>query len=132
MLEEFIPEELRGVFELGEYEKEEKEWILILREKEVLFPKELEGKEVVLNGYMNPVEVVDFPFQGKLVYMKFYRRRWKEKGKEESFSNEYIFHRPGMKTTNAFGDFLKGLDRKEFDEFCDVWSGVRDFWEKDL
>lgn len=55
-----------------------------------------------------------------------------ESGNGESFFNEYVFHRPGMKTTNEFGDFLKGLDRKEFDEFCDVWCSVRDFWKKDL
>ena len=132
-----IPEEWRGIFELCEVGEKEKEFLMVLREKEDLIPKALKGKEVVLNGYKDPVEILHFPLNGKLTYLKFYRRRWKEKGceesgKGESFSNDYTFHRPGMKTTNEFGDFLKGLNREEFDEFCDVWTGVRDFWEKDL
>lgn len=132
LLLEFIPEKLRRSFRLESYTKKEKEWTLNLKEEKVCVPKELAGKEVILNGYMNPVEIIDFPFQGKLVYLKFYRRRWREKGRQESYHNSYEFHRPGMKTTDAFGDFLKGLNREEFDEFCSVWSGVRDFWEEDI
>ncbi len=74
----------------------------------------------MLNGFLDPVEIIHFPFQGKLTYLKFYRRRWKAKGEKESYHNTYRFHRPGMNTTDAFGDFLKGLTRKEFDEFCAV------------
>lgn len=131
LLDEFIPEELRRYFCLESFEKK-KEWALKMVEKEECVPKELNGKSVAQNGYMNPVEIIDFPFQGRLVYLKFYRRRWKEKGEKKSYWNEYRFHRKGMKTTDAFGDFLKGLTREEFDEFCTVWPRIRDFWKKDI
>jgi len=81
---------------------------------------------------LDNLEIIDFPLRGKLMYICFKRRRWKEKGKDESYHNTYRFHRKCMKTTDGFGDFLKELDREEFDEFCSAWPGVLDFWEKDI
>ncbi len=66
------------------------------------------------------------------MYITFLRRRWKRRGDNESYFNSYTFHRPGMKTTDEFGDFLKGLDREEFDELCGVWPVIRNLREKDL
>jgi hypothetical protein len=127
-----IPEEWRDIFDLVDVEEKQKEFLIILHEKKELIPNELQGKEVVSKGFKEPVEIIHFPLNGKLTYLKFFRRRWKKKGERESHSNTYRFHRPGMKTTDAFGDFLKGLNRKEFDEFCVAWPGVRDFWQKDI
>jgi len=127
-----IPKKWRDVFELVNVEEKQKEFNMTLREKKSFIPTKLQGVNVVLNGFMEPIEIIDFPLQGKLMYITFLRRRWKKQGGSRSYFNEYEFHRPGMKTTDAFGDFLKELDRKEFDEFCSVWSGIRDFWKKDI
>ncbi len=119
-----IPKKWRGTFELKEFIEKEKEMSMILVEKEKCIPESLEGKTSVLNGYMDPIEVIDYPFRGKLMYITFLRRRWKEPGKEAanvSHFNTYAFHRPGMKTTDEFGDFLKEFNREEFDELCRVW-----------
>lgn len=120
-----IPEKWREYFEIKELIQKENEMNLILREKETCVPSSLEGKDWVLNGYTKPVEIIDYPFRGKLMYIKFLRRRWKVRGENESHVNTYEFHRPGMKTTDEFGDFLKGLDREEFDELCRVWPVLR-------
>ena len=79
LLKNFIPEELREFFDIQELEEKEKEWKLILEEKAGQIPKDLEGKDGVLNGYLKPVEIIDFPFRGKLMYITFHRRRWKAK-----------------------------------------------------
>lgn len=103
-----------------------------LVEKSECIPPSLAGKEVVLNGFMNSVEIIDFPFRGKPMYLSFTRRRWKEKGTEESYHNEYTFHPVGMKATEEFGAFLKGLDRIERSEFFNVWPNLRHIREEDF
>ena len=76
-LEAVLPKAWLHFFDVTKMKELEKEWQIILVEKETLIPKELKGKEVVLNGYMNPVEMTDFPLRGKQTYLKFFRRRWK-------------------------------------------------------
>ena len=70
---------------------------------------------------MNPVEIEDYPLRGKATYLKFFRRRWKEEGTDESFANSYDFHPAGMKATRQFGAFLKELNRDESDFFFNHW-----------
>jgi len=124
-LEAVLPKAWLHFFDVTKMKELEKEWQIILVEKETLIPKELKGKEVVLNGYMNPVEMTDFPLRGKQTYLKFFRRRWKEQGATESYNNDYEFHPAGMKATKEFGVFLKELDRKAADFFFNHWPGSR-------
>lgn len=138
-LDLLIPEKWRQAFELIELkekgEGEKGEMNMLLREKKEMVPASLRQKAHVLNGFMEPLEIIDFPFRGKLMYITFLRRRWKEPGEggaNVSHFNTYEFHRPGMKTTDEFGDFLKELDRKEFDELCRVWPALRNLWEETL
>ena len=116
-----IPKEWRECFNLTKLIEKDKEVGMVLTEKEECVPV----TDYVLNGYMEPIEIIDFPLRGKLMYITFLRRRWKEKGKNKSYFNTYTFHRPGMKTTNEFGDFLKELNRKKFDELCRLWPVLR-------
>ena len=119
-----IPVKWRKNFRIKELTEKGKEMNMVLVEKEECIPDTLKGKDCVMNGYMEPVEIIDFPLRGKLMYITFLRRRWKKRGENKSHFNTYTFHRPGMKTTDEFGDFLKGLDRKEFDELCRVWPAA--------
>jgi hypothetical protein len=98
---------------------------IVFEEKTDLIPKELEGKEVVLDGFLNPVALQTFPLKDKMVYLSLKRRRWKELGTTgKSYSNTYELHRQGMKTTNEFGDFLKeelGLRPSEYNK---LWKST--------
>lgn len=120
-LEALLPKEWLAFFDVTEIRELKNEWQIDLTEKETLVPKALRGKDVLLNGYMNPVEMMDFPLRGKQTYLKFFRRRWRERGASESYNNEYEFHPAGMKATKEFGVFLKGLDREETDFFRSHW-----------
>ncbi len=98
---------------------------IVFEEKTDLVPKELEGKQVVLDGFLNPVALQTFPLKDKMVYLSLKRRRWKEPGTTgNSYSNTYDLHRQGMKTTNEFGNFLKeelGLRPSEYNK---LWKST--------
>ncbi len=104
-----VPEEILEHFELEEVLQEPDRYVLILREKKERLPASiLRKKKAVLDGYMAPKELLTFPLGEKAVFLRLYRRRWKEKGGgERNFHNTYNFHEPGMLATKSFGAFLK-------------------------
>jgi hypothetical protein len=98
---------------------------LYFEEKEDKIPEELQGKDVVLDGYLNTLELQTFPLKDKTVYIAIRRRRWKEKGKnEKSYNNTYDFHYDGMKTTKEFGAFLKEELRLQPSEYNKLWESL--------
>jgi len=105
----FIPEEYLQDFEVNHIENKPEEWVIELVEKEDRVPKVLAGKQVVLDGYNNEIDILTHAFSLKKIYLRLIRRRWKEKGTTQHYSNEYNLHIPGMKTTREFRDFLKEI-----------------------
>ena len=102
-----LPQEIEAVFRLEDIKDEPEATVFVLYEKQELVPKELVGKEAVLDGFCNPLELMHFPIKGKKLYLQLYRRRWKEKNTTKHYSNQYELHDAGMKTTKLFGAFLK-------------------------
>ncbi len=104
----FFPEEITQHFEITEV-KQKKDYIHIrFDEQPELIPTAMtSSKEIVLDGYCNPLELQSFPLKGKPVYLKLYRRRWKYKGEKKHFSNSYNFNPEGVKATKEFASFLK-------------------------
>jgi hypothetical protein len=111
MLKMFVPQEYLNDFEINYVEESPEEWVIELIEKEDRIPKALQGKEVVLDGFCNNIDILTHAFSLKKIYLRLIRRRWKEKGTNKGYSNEYDLHIPGMKTTREFRDFLKEIDR---------------------
>jgi hypothetical protein len=105
----FIPQEYLNDFEVNHIDEQPEEWLIELVEKENRIPQELRGKEAVLDGYCNSIDILTHAFSLKKIYLRLIRRRWKEKGGTKGYSNEYDLHIPGMKTTKEFGDFLKEI-----------------------
>ena len=103
-----IPKEILESFLIEQINEGEELIEISLVEKE-LIPLVLQGKQAVLNGYMNPMELQSYPIQGKSCYLKLKRRRWKEQGTGDSTNchNAYDFAAPGTKATKTFGAFLK-------------------------
>jgi hypothetical protein len=95
-------EELSGVIRVHLVEKQDPNH----------YPKAILGKGIrFLNGYMNPIELQTFPTKGKEVFLLLKRRRWKLKGSNKSYYNNYDFTEKGMKATKEFGAFLKEIGR---------------------
>jgi hypothetical protein len=105
----FVPQEYLNDFDVNYIEEQPSEWLIELVEKENRVPEPLRGKEAVLDGYCNSIDILTHAFSLKKIYLRLIRRRWKEKGGTKGYSNEYDLHIPGMKTTKEFGDFLKEI-----------------------
>jgi hypothetical protein len=104
-----IPEDILESFELNQIIENESELLFDLTEKESCVPKELSGKEAVLNGFLNETTLQSFPQNGKQCYLHLRRRRWKEKGSTDNkgYHNEYEYTASGTMATKSFGAFLK-------------------------
>lgn len=111
-----VPSEILEHFDYDAYKEEGGVYLIELVEKDDLshIPKSIlrEGK-VILNGFMNSIDLQSYPLQGKEVFLRLKRRRWRLRDDEtkKSYFNEYDFSYPGIKATKAFGAFLKEIGR---------------------
>lgn len=110
LLNILVPSEYLNDFEVFGVKNKPECWELELREKKSNIPKELLEKEIVLDGYCNPISIMSHCFSLKKVYLVIYRRKWKEKGQTKHFSNEYVFTPGGAKITKELAFFLKDRD----------------------
>lgn len=125
LLKLIVPKEITDNFELIEIVERTNMITLSFEEISSRIPKPLIGKEVVLDGYLNQLELQTFPLKDKTVYIAIRRRRWKEKGaNKQSYSNTYELHVEGMKTTKEFGAFLKEEFGLQPDEYNKLWKSI--------
>jgi hypothetical protein len=110
ILQILVPEEYLGNFELVEVRNLPNCWEIELHEKASIVPKILLEKEVVLDGYCNSISIMSHCFSLKKVFLVVHRRRWKERGSNQHYSNEYEFTPGGAKITKELAAFLKGRD----------------------
>jgi hypothetical protein len=71
----------------------------------------LEGKNVVLDGFCNPLSILTHGFSLRRIYLIIKRRRWKEAGSDPHYSNDYDLQAEEIKMTPHFAAFLKAVDR---------------------
>lgn len=102
-----VPEEVLKSFEVSDLKEWGDRFEITLTEKKDLVPEALKGKEVVLDGYWNALELQTFPQKGKSCYLKLSRRKWKESGGTQGYGNSYHYGIDGTKATQDFGAFLK-------------------------
>jgi hypothetical protein len=71
---------------------------LVDKEDATHIPKEIvrDGK-AVKDGYMNSIDIQSFPVQGKEVFLRLKRSRWKIKGTTKGYHNTYNFINSGIK-----------------------------------
>lgn len=111
MAEILIPKEYLVDFAITKIENKSDEWLIELREREERVPSELKDKDVVLDGYCDPVDVMTHAFSMKRIYLRLIRRKWKERGQTQHYSNTYDLHIVGAKITKTLAAFLKEFDR---------------------
>jgi len=109
LLEILIPKEILVSFELQQVIENDQEILFDMLEKESCVPESLNGKDVVMNGYMNSTTLQSFPLKGKQCYIHLRRRRWKERANADTKGsyNEYEFTASGTMATKSYGAFLK-------------------------
>jgi len=89
------------------------EWLLVLEEKAERIPKSLEGKDVVLDGFYDSIDLISGVLMDQVIYLRIRRRRWKERGDTKHFHNQYAHQFKGMRTTERFANFLKEINIHE-------------------
>lgn len=140
LYEEILPAKMRGEFEVKKVEKRDErtpraEYWIYVEEKKDNYPPEIEqykAEEIVLNGFLDNLELVHSPFNNVPVYLQISRRRWKLKGTTKSYNNQHELHKPGMKCTPEFGDFLKELTRRKRRKFFTNFPHIRLIKEEDF
>jgi hypothetical protein len=119
-----FPKEIALHFEIKEVQEHKNRITIRMEELPELVPSELQdSKEVVLDGFCNPVELQSFPLKGKPVYLELYRRRWKSNDDNKRHSNTYKLHPEGVKATADFAAFLKdtfGYTPDEYNNYISV------------
>ena len=112
-----VPEEIIKSFDLIEIKESATFTELYLEEKKELIPTLLEGEEVTLDGFCNPLSLLSFPLKAVPTYLVIKRRRWKKKGGGTHYSNDYYFNHPNIKATKEFAAFLKEVHGHTPDEY---------------
>jgi hypothetical protein len=103
-----VPRDLLEYFDVFDVKELNNEWHIVLKEKDTLVPKALEGSaDVVLDGYCNPLSILSHCFTLKPVYLILKRRRWKKAGTDDHYSNEYKITDNPAKLTPDMAGFLK-------------------------
>jgi hypothetical protein len=108
LMRQLVPEDILRFFDVEKIDDKHSDEIKIyLIEKESLVPKS--DNELVLNGFLNSLELSHFPSKGRKCYLVLKRRRWKEKGSRSNMNyfNNYDFTVEGTKATKEFAAFLK-------------------------
>lgn len=124
LLSTLLPEEIHLHFELVSIAEEKDRIVLRFEERVDLYPSALCGcSSVVLDGFCNPLELLNYPLRDKPTYLKIYRRRWKISGQSKHYSNSYDLHPEGVKATHSFASFLKGEAGLTPDEY------IRSFYD---
>jgi len=106
-----VPEHILEYFEIYGAEEYPSHWMIELREKEGIIPAEIsDSKDIVFDGYENPVETLSHSFVCKPIYLRTYRRRYRQSGSNKHYSNTYDLSLKGVKIVPELGIFLKDDD----------------------
>ena len=106
-----VPEEILEDFVVVGVQEFKTEWLLTLEEKSDRIPICLHGKDVVLDGFYDSIDLLSGVMMDQAIYLRIKRRRWKERGSSRHVHNTYDHQFKGMKTTKRFAAFLKEIDR---------------------
>jgi broad-specificity NMP kinase len=109
--EVLVPKEILEDFIVVDVHEISEEWLIELEEKKDRVPASLQGKDVVLDGFYDSIDLISGVMMDQVIYLRIRRRRWKERGSTKHEHNQYAHHFEGMKTTKRFAAFLKEIAR---------------------
>jgi hypothetical protein len=106
-----VPKEILADFNVVDVHDLKNECLIVLEEKEDRIPICLQGKDVVLDGFYNQIDLISGVMMEQVIYLRIKRRRWKERSSTKHEHNSYEHQFAGMRTTKRFAAFLKEIDR---------------------
>lgn len=109
LLSYLLPKELLDYFELKAIKEEEKKQLFLYLDEKSIKPIEHSDKELVANGFDEPVCIQDFPIRDKAAYLIVRRRKWIDKHTGKVYSKRWDLTAKGSSYSKEFAVFLKGL-----------------------
>jgi hypothetical protein len=103
-----LPPELIRYFKIVKVESTSSNVIISLDEFDNP-PSSCVGHTLESKGFLEAVEIRDFPIRDKKVTFKVRRRRWIDKTSGEYVSNRFELVAEGTRHSKEFAAFLKGL-----------------------
>lgn len=107
ILKYLLPEEFIEYFELVAVTDEESKGLILHLDERKLLPHEHFDKDLVSNGFDEPITIQDFPLRQKRVYLKVRRRKWKDKATGKIYSKNWELTATGTSYSKEFAAFLK-------------------------
>lgn len=111
LLQYLLPQEILYYFDFKEIKKDSNEILLLYLDEKAIKPSDHEDKELISNGFDEPVRIQDFPIRDKAVYFEVRRRKWKDKQTGKVYSTNWDLTANGTSYTKEFAAFLKELFR---------------------
>jgi len=105
-----VPEYILQDFDVYGAEEKSSEWVIEMREKEERIPPALLGKDIIFDGYCNPIDVRSHSFVCKPIFLRIYRRKYRLSTGSKVYSNEYDLTLKGVRMVPELGLFLKTDD----------------------
>jgi len=109
LLQYLLPEEMFEFFDFKEIKEGEKKELLLYLDEKSIVPPEHADKELVSNGFDEPVSIQDFPIRDRAAYFIVRRRKWKDKKTGKIYSKQWELTAKGSSYSKEFAAFLKGL-----------------------
>lgn len=109
LLQYLLPEEFFQFFDFKEIKEDANKSLLLHLDEKPIKPVEHSDKELVSNGFDEPVRIQDFPIRDKAVYFVVRRRKWKDKKTGKIYSKNWKLTANSTSYTKEFAAFLKGL-----------------------
>ena len=110
ILKHFLPKEFVEHFELTGIESKGEQLVFSLDEKNVI-PPEHEDKHLESKGFVQPIQISDFPIRDKQVILHVRRRKWRDKETGKTYTRNWDLKSRGTSYTKEFGAFLKEMLR---------------------
>lgn len=109
LLQYLLPKEFFQYFDFKEIKEGDNKSLLLHLDEKPIKPEEHSDKELVSNGFDEPIRIQDFPIRDKAVFFLVRRRKWKDKNTGKVYSKNWNLTANSTSYTKEFAAFLKGL-----------------------
>ena len=104
----FLPKDILTYFDLIDFKKEGNQLRVYLTEK-IDTPIEHQNEHIQANGFLNEINVKDFPIRDLFVVLHIKRRRWLLVDNNKKVTRNWDLIATGTRLTSEFSAFLKEL-----------------------
>lgn len=109
LLKHMLPSELFEYFDFIDIQESPDDTLTFYLDEKNIIPPEFTGRNIVSNGFDNPITIQDFPLRSKRVYLIVRRHKWKDKHTKKIYSRSWDLTANGTSYSKEFAVFLKEL-----------------------